>query len=75
VTDAKSEVVSLRFTADEAAELRAQAEACGLALSKHVHACAVDGMRRARPGTWVRQLPSGAELTTFDTTPTAGDAP
>lgn len=64
MTESKSEVVSLRFTADELAELKAQAEARDLPVSKHAHACALDGMRRLRPGVTVRRLDSGGELTT-----------
>lgn len=61
------QVVSLRFTPDELAELTDQAQAHGLALSRHVHACALDGMRRRRPGVTVRRLDSGGELTIWPT--------
>lgn len=64
MTDAKSEVVSLRFSPDELAELKAQADDRDLPVSKHAHACTLDGMRRLRPGVTVRRLDSGGELTT-----------
>lgn len=64
MTESKSEVVSLRFSPDELAELKQQADERCVAVSKHAHACALDGMRRQRPGVTVRRLDSGGELTT-----------
>ena len=61
----KSQVVSVRLTPDEHADLLAQARARGVSPAAHAHACMVDGMRRAAPGVVVKRLHNGAEITTW----------
>ena len=64
-----SEVVSVRFTADEITELKQAAEARGRKLSTHVHELAMIGLLHTRPGVETRRLPSGGVLTTWPADP------
>lgn len=57
--------VSIRFTADELAELKQQAATRGVSMAAHVHDMTLVGMARHRPGVTVRHLPSGAELIAY----------
>ena len=58
-------VVSVRFSDEELAEMQASADRHGRTLSDHTREMALIGELRTRPGVEVRTLPSGAELTTF----------
>jgi plasmid stability protein len=62
-------VVSVRFSDDELAAMKASATEHGRSLSDHTRAMALVGELRCRPGVEVTRLPSGAEMTVFPAQP------
>ena len=60
-----SAVVSVRFSPEELAELKAAAAAHDRTLSGHIHELVMLGLLHTRPGVETRRLPSGGVLTTW----------